>query len=87
MRTVADRLQEVSIVTGSTRAFLLENEPHAYAAAAANFLAASLSFDDVPLLPPSPILSFSLCYLSLVSKLKKCYSLEATNEEEERKDR
>ena len=69
--TVADRLQEVSMATGSTIAFLLENEPHAYAAATATFLAASLSF-DVPLLP-SPILSFffvlSLCFSKLVLKL------------------
>lgn len=57
--TVADRLQDVSMDTGSTKAFLLENEPHAYAAATATFLAASFSF-EVPLLPPppSPILSF-----------------------------
>jgi len=56
---VADRLQDVSMDTGSTKAFLLENEPHAYAAATATFLAASFSF-EVPLLPPppSPILSF-----------------------------
>ena len=43
--------------TGSTKAFLLENEPHAYAAATATLLAASLSFEVPPLLP-SPSLSF-----------------------------
>jgi len=61
VHTVADREQEVSMVTGSNNVFLLENEPHAYAAATTTtFLATSLSF-DVPLLPPpSLILSLSL---------------------------
>ena len=54
--TVAERLLDASMATGSTRAFLLENEPHAYAAATTIFLAASLSF-DFPLLPPSPIVA------------------------------
>ena len=58
--------------TGSSKAFLLENEPHAYAAATATFLAASLSF-EVPLLLPSPILPF------LFSELSQLFCVKDSN--------
>ncbi|GAU37080.1 hypothetical protein TSUD_378220 [Trifolium subterraneum] len=53
------------MVTGSSSIdFLLENEPHAYdVATTTTFFATSLSFDDVPLLPP---LEPSSLILSLV---------------------
>lgn len=62
---VADREQEVSMETGSTNVFLLENEAHAYAAATTTiFLATSLSF-DVPLLPPPSLILSLFCSVAL----------------------
>lgn len=65
VHTVADREQEVSMETGSTNIFLLENEAHAYAAATTTiFLATSLSF-DVPLLPPPSLILSLFCSVAL----------------------
>ena len=51
LEIVVEGLLDVSMATGSTRAFLLENEPHTYAAVTTIFFVASLSF-DFSFLPP-----------------------------------
>ncbi|PON78238.1 hypothetical protein TorRG33x02_238320 [Trema orientale] len=66
---------------GSTRAFLLEKEPQAFAAATTMFLAACLSLEEAPLPPPISIFlpSLSLSYThSLSESLSFSFKFSAT---------